>query len=172
MKRLIILSFSCIIIVVMSTGCLSPTIGVMVEGTKLACTAVSAISNISSSSPSGAIKEATSEYSIGKNTVKLSITNYKGRGGYLFTAFDSNNQELGKVFYYVGDKNNMQEYNQFQEMNPEAKKQFIYQKFLACNVDLGPIESETVTYKTPPTSTTPPDIPISGFAPAVTPAFY
>ena len=159
MKKIIVLGFSVFsIIVIMSiNGCLVADI---ITVTELSCDIFSATSKIG---------KIDTIYSIGENTVQLDTTVYQNRPGYLFTAFDSNNQELGKKFYPAGDKQGMARYKPFKKMSATEKKQFIKEDFLALGINLDP-KPEIVTHKTAPT--TPPDIPISSFAPAVTPASY
>ena len=93
--------------------------------TSLGSSLVETILSPSSSSKSDTKTDLIEECTINENTVQLRITVYQGRPGYLFTAFDSNNQELGKKFYPAGDEQGMKRYKPFKKMSTEEKKQFI-----------------------------------------------
>ncbi len=127
----------------------------------------------SSSSKSDTKTDLIEEHIIGSNLVQLRITTYQNRPGYLFTAFDSNNQELGKKFYRVAVENDMKRYKPFKKMCQTDKKQFIKEDFLALGIDLDPRSEIVTTVPTPitPTSTSS-SIPTTSFAPIITPASY
>lgn len=80
------------------------------------------------------------EYSIGENTVKLSIISHQGVPGYIFDAYDKNKRYIGNVFYRAEDKNDMIEYEAFNKMDGWAKKQYIRETFVKFhNTDLEPV---------------------------------
>ena len=138
----------CFLLTLAINGCASSLVtGLITEATfSLADTA------ISSSSKSGTETDLIEECAINENTVQLRITVYQGRPGYLFTAFDSNNQELGKKFYPAGDEKSMKRYKPFKKMSTEEKKQFIKEDFLALGIDLDPQpEIATTVYSPAPT---------------------
>ena len=118
------------------------------------------------------IGELIEQHAIGQNTVKINKATFNSESGIFFIAYDANGKQIGDVFYEANNEDDMRDYSKFSKMNSTEKKQYIHEDFIQyANVDLGPIEPETVetvTYKTPATPVSAPDIPISSFAPTIT----
>ena len=84
-------------------------------------------------------------YEVGDNVVTLHNATNKYRPGYLFTAWDRNRQVLGRIFCAQDDENAMKKYNEFLRMDNMGKINYVYERFLSYGVDLGPIETGTVS---------------------------
>jgi hypothetical protein len=92
------------------------------------------------------------QHPVGEHTVKIYEATFLNKPGYLFEAFDRSGQRTQWwIFYEQEDENDMRDFNEFLQMNPAEKKQYIRKDFLEVNkFDLGPIEPETVAEPTPP----------------------
>ena len=119
--------------------------------------------NSSESSSNPLLGTETERHNFKKYEVGVSIGFYQNGPGIIFMAYDQG-VRTKFLFYSKNDSDDMKMMENFNRMNETEKKLFIMTRFLKIvKLDLGPVEPETAEKSPAPTS--PPNIPVPGFAP-------